>query len=206
MLMSSLRVSPSCVDSTLIGLVTDASLDQLLPRIRTLRHNDDNFHSGETILEHTVWVLEDLERLAYYETQEKKHLLSLAALFHDLGKAYTHTVEDGANKYRGHAEASLEVYDALLARYDDDEVKLRVRDLVRLHDVFLGLAKARKLADGLDYLQGFMHGPLVVRGDLDLLIMLAYADSARAKPESVSFQSLMQVIQDIEKCRVKALL
>src|SRR5574343_2004976 len=88
-------------------------LSELQHRLRTYRHNEDQFHQGETILEHTQMVLEDLERVTVGIGYTDRQILNAVALFHDLGKAYTQTVEDGRFKYHRHAAASVLVLEAL---------------------------------------------------------------------------------------------
>lgn len=174
-------------------------LSELQHRLRTYRHNADQFHQGETILEHTQMVLEDLERVTVGIGYTDRQILNAVALFHDLGKAYTQTVEDGRFKYHRHAAASVLVLEALMARDASPEFLL-VRDLVRLHDVFLDLARSRRdRPDGsLRYLNRLMTESIVTSGRLHLLIRFVQADTARASSESDSARSLQRVLRDIE--------
>jgi putative nucleotidyltransferase with HDIG domain len=215
MQIAELHLAPSNVEETLHRILDDLDLprveartglrlSELVPRLREYRHNQDQFHQGETILEHIQMVLEDLERITVGLGYPDRQLLNATALFHDLGKAYTRTVEDGRFKYHRHAEVSGLVYDALMAQETSQEFFL-IRDLVRLHDVFLDLARARREATGgsLRYLNRLMTEPLVQQGRLYLLLHFVQADTARAQQDNASARSLQRVLSDIESYQIR---
>lgn len=111
------------------------------------------------ILEHTATVMENVEN---------SELLRLAALFHDMGKVHTMTIdEDGVGHFYGHPEVSqklavaymrdlriptkLSAEVALLVKYHDwdiFETKVSVKNMLRLldgrMDLFANLCKLRR--------------------------------------------------------------
>jgi hypothetical protein len=216
MRIQDIHVTPNNVEDVLQLLLDDTdvhrvesssglALRELIVRMRTLRHNDDAFHQGETILEHTQWVLADLDALTVGMPYETRQILNCVALFHDLGKAFTHTVEGVLNRFYRHAQSSVLVVEALLSRERSPEFFL-IRDLVRLHDVFLSLAQARRQRtdDSLHYLNSILREQIVQNGQLDLLITFVRADTMRAQVDCESSRSLAGVLRDIVTHRDRA--
>jgi putative nucleotidyltransferase with HDIG domain len=194
---------------------TGLDLRSMITLLKKLPHNDDLFHNGETILQHMQWVLADLDEVSKTKDAATRQLLKVVALLHDLGKAYTHefhVVKEGdppKNTFYEHATKSVAVAEALLAKQREQlgDLYQRILDLVRLHDVFLSLAHARKQHGGgsVGYLKDFLREAVVIDGHLDTLLTFAKADSARAKAESGSLASLQDVMADIEKAEAKKL-
>lgn len=195
---------------------TGLDLRNLVKLLREYPHNDDLFHNGESVLQHMRWVLEDLDEISKTKDAATRQLLRIVALFHDLGKAYTHSLkEDVSGELPGtgtkhtfyeHAAKSVAVAEALLAKQREQlgDLYQRILDLVRLHDAFLNLAHERKLQGGnLRYLRNFLQEAVVVDGHLDTLLTFAQADSARAKEESGSLASLRDVMEDLKRAEAK---
>ncbi len=175
-------------------------------------HNDDQHHNGETILEHIQWVLEDVQNTTEDKRpdglQDRRQILSLVALLHDLGKGYTHAILDGRHTFWKHAEISTKLTRAMLweLRRDDPYTYERIEDLVRLHDAFIHLLNAQKTAEGFKYIKRFMQERIYPEGLQDL-IWFYYADGARAKRFSETrkeVESLMQNIKQVEQERANA--
>jgi putative nucleotidyltransferase with HDIG domain len=197
-------------DVDILEKTTGLDLRSLAGLLKGLPHNDDLFHNGESIFQHMQWVLADLEELSKTKDAATQQILKIVALLHDLGKAFTHEVQpDGRNTFKGHAEKSVQIAEALLAKQREQLGVLyqRILDLVRFHDVFLNLANSRKqqTGGGVGYLKRFLRENLVIEGHLDTLLTFAKADSARAKAESGSLQSLQGVMEDIERAEAKNL-
>lgn len=166
-------------------------------------HNDDIHHSGEDVLTHTKWVLEDIQKLVDDKDAQKRQMLSLVALLHDVGKAYTYEWRKDKSKHTfyGHAEVSVRIAEKLLAKLRKDNAQLykRVLDLIRLHDVFMRLIDARKGASNLKYLNKFMREAVYLDGHLDDLVAFSKADGARARRIDETLEGVEGVLQDIKQ-------
>ena len=87
-------------------------LRSMVSLMAQFQHNDDAYHNSETVIQHTKWVLEDLDKLTEWMDSEHKLVLSLAAMMHDLGKAYTYQQIKGKHTFYGHAEKSVVIAEA----------------------------------------------------------------------------------------------
>lgn len=164
-------------------------------------HNDDIHHNGETTLEHMRWVVEDLDALTKGWDAERRQLLNLAALLHDLGKAYTYELRDGKHTFHQHAKVSVKIAEKMLAKLRKDNAKLyqRVLDLVRLHDVFMQLINARAEGGGnRKYLNRLMREAIYTEGHLDDLITLSKADGNRAKRMGETLEGIEAILADLK--------
>ncbi|MCL2670608.1 MAG: HD domain-containing protein [Clostridiales bacterium] len=98
-------------------------LPELVPTIG-LSHNNP-YHSHD-VLNHI---------LCSVEHAPKEPVIRLTMLFHDLGKPYCYTEEDGIGHFYGHPKVSAELAEAILARLKyDNETKRAVTELVLYHD------------------------------------------------------------------------
>ena len=71
-------------------------------------HSDDEHHNGESVLQHTLEVVEDIESLIQDLKENDKTVLRLTAELHDIGKIYTFKVrENGKHTFYGHAKKSV---------------------------------------------------------------------------------------------------
>jgi putative nucleotidyltransferase with HDIG domain len=169
--------------------------------MRSFRHDADEYHNGEDVLEHTKWVLQDVEKLTRDMDAERKLVIRLAALMHDMGKAYTFEVIDGKHTFRSHTEKSIELAEVMLARHRKDLGTLydRVIALVAKHDALMVLLNARAGAKGTKYLNKFMRESIYMGGHLDDLLTLAKADGNRAKVRERTLADIEGVLEDIAK-------
>lgn len=173
----------------------------LVEHLGRYQHNDDQHHSGETVLEHIKWVVEDVRKVTEYEPiRDRRPVLSLVALLHDLGKGYTYELIDGKHTFRKHAEVSVKLTKAMLweLRRDDPATYGRIEDLVRMHDAFMRLLEAQKTAKDLKYLNKFMRGPIYPKGVRDL-IWFSTADGMRAKRFSGTREGITGLMLDLQK-------
>lgn len=189
----------------------------MLKLLGSLSHNDDLYHNGETVLEHMKWVLEDLDKLSDGKDAATKQVITIAALMHDLGKAYTYEFKGDPgdpkakppkpatppkHTFYQHAVKSVEVAEVLLAKHRErlGDAYSQILDLVRLHDTFLNLAATRLTMGGnVKYLDNFMRESIYTQKRLDHLVTLAKADSNRSKAEAGTLQRIEDVLSDLEK-------
>jgi putative nucleotidyltransferase with HDIG domain len=165
-------------------------------------HNDDIHHNGEDVLTHTKWVLEDLHKLVDVKEKQKRQLLTLVALLHDVGKAYTYEVIEGKHTFRQHAKASVLIAEKMLAKLREENADLyqRVIDLIRLHNMFMQLINGRAQAGGgFKYLNKLMREAIYLNGHLDDLVTFSKADGARARRMDDTLEQIEEVLADLKR-------
>ena len=164
-------------------------------------HNDDIHHSGETTLQHMKWVIEDLQQFTGGMDVERRRMLQLAALLHDLGKAYTYELIEGKHTFRQHAKISVRIAEKMLAKLREKNAKFvqRILDLVRLHDSFMQLIDARESSTGTHYLNKLMREAIYTDGHLDDLVTLSKADGHRAERMQETLAGMDGVLADLRE-------
>lgn len=177
-------------------------LSNMTKLMAELTHSENIHHNGETILEHTKWVLEDLGKLTEGKDAATKQMLALVALLHDVGKAYTREVQPtGKVTFYSHAEKSVEIAQVLLAKYRAQlgETYQRILDLVRLHDMFHAIANDRKnqAPGATKYLRRLLQEAIYLDKHLDELSIFAKADSARSKAAEKYLKNIDDVLADV---------
>ena len=112
-------------------------LSVIIPELKVMAGFDQrsDYHHLD-LLEHTLCVLDNIP---LGKDDRRDEALSYAALFHDIGKPATFTVDaDGKGHMKGHpkysASIALDVADKL--KFSND-LRDRVGHLVRLHDTFV---------------------------------------------------------------------
>lgn len=86
------------------------------------------------IAEHTLQVLEN-----YSKNDSFNYLTALAVVFHDVGKLYTATLEDGEYHFIGHQSRSSEIFLELLINFNlsEDEIEY-INKIIQFHDFEVG--------------------------------------------------------------------
>ena len=110
-------------------------LQELLPELYALKGVKQNpeFHPEGDVFEHTMQAV-DAAAQADYATNEKRFMLCLAALCHDLGKVTTSCVIDGRIRSHGHDVAGVPFAEQLVDRLTGKTFfKRPVTRLVRYH-------------------------------------------------------------------------
>ena len=186
-------LSVGVVDGPVVLAVPD-----LLERLRTFRHNDDQHHNGETVLEHIDEVRAAISRSTYDWPERRREILRLTAVLHDLGKAYTYRYEGGKHTFRGHAAVSIQIASLALQNHLDI---VDVADLVEFHDVFWALDNARTTST--KYLRKFAKHSLSYGAWLDNLVTFALADTAHAKAHHEVVASIQQTLDDLRRYRAE---
>lgn len=102
-------------------------IPEIKPMIGFEQHNP--YHIFD-VYSHTIRVVENSpQRLA----------VRLAALFHDIGKPHTYFLDDdGIGHFYGHQKCGAGIAEEILNRMKyDNETKIRVRDLIENHDIWI---------------------------------------------------------------------
>lgn len=90
----------------------------------------NNPHHDKDVWEHTITVIDN--------TPNEDLTLRLVALFHDCGKPFVYTEEDGIGHFYGHAKVSAKMCETIMQRLDYSEQLIeQVVMLVRKHDLEL---------------------------------------------------------------------
>jgi poly(A) polymerase len=129
-------------------------LQEDLPEFYELRNTIENFtpwHTKESAFDHTLLVLEELEKLFQQASAEildyldqklnggykRKQLLYIATVLHDIGKPETLTTEGEKAYCPGHEEKGTEKAKTILSRfYLSQEEKTHILNIIRYHGVF----------------------------------------------------------------------
>jgi putative nucleotidyltransferase with HDIG domain len=211
-----LEITSENLEEVLQSLVSEVSdLDAVEKRLgldfrnmtqlmRKYPHNIDLYHNGENVLTHIGWVMDDVAKLSATMDAEKRTLLKLTGLFHDLGKAYTYALNtEKKHTFYGHATKSVEIAEVLLAKHKEALGSLyqRVLDFTRLHDVFLSLTHARANNPGGSpkYVSGLLQEAIYREGLLEDLLTFAKADSARARSHENTLKDIEGVLDDVKR-------
>jgi len=171
----------------------------LVDRMEKMRH-DNSWHHGESILEHTAEVYEQIQK-----TQcESQHRLELvwASLFHDIGKAYTYVLdpERQVHTTHNHEIYSYAIFSGIMCDNSDDVNQTLIEELILHHDDFFRLFNHRKESGSLKYLDNFMRNEIVARQPyLDLLKELALADGHASPRKEESIAQINAVWIDMQK-------
>lgn len=163
-------------------------LHQLIPLLTTIRHSNNEYHHGETIIEHIDKVVGAIDIFA--KDHERKNLLYYVALFHDLGKAYTYEVTDGQHTFYGHTDVSEGIAIVMTEDWDDKEYIL---DMVRLHDVIseYGHSFSKKI------IRRVMNEKIYLDGKIGDLILFFRMDSYAANEKTYDVNA--KIIECFEK-------
>ncbi len=131
------------------------------------RHGFGEHHRGETVLEHTLEVLERLDKM------HADYVTKLAALLHDVAKPITRREMGGKVTFYGHEVAGAKLAEKILRRWRRPSKLIEeVKEIIRAHMEPLTMAKqgldARKIAAKLVA----KHGKLAIN-----ILELAMADA-----------------------------
>jgi len=211
------NISAENAEETLQALIDDledvsalddnmvSSIKDLNKMLSTYTHTANQYHNGETVMQHTKWVLEDIDRLTKDKDETTKKVLKLVALLHDVGKAYTCEVQpdNGRHTFHGHDKESFKIAQALLAKHRESlgEIYQRVIDLVRLHDTFMKIDHERlgKPTSSTGYLKKLFKEKMYIEGHIDDLVTFTKADSARSKAIESTLASIESTLEDMKK-------
>jgi len=129
-------------------------LEIILPevaKLKSLEHNPDHHPEQDKEGKHTV-LAHVIEALKTNEV--KDDIINLSILFHDLGKAVTHTMDDeGFHRYLGHAQEADKLIDDVCKRlkFDNDtkrKIQFAAINHMKVHDLLkISNSKIAQLMD-----------------------------------------------------------
>jgi hypothetical protein len=184
------------------GLAKNVYLNQLVELMEFACHNDDEWHSGESILKHTEWVAHDVLSLTAGRDDRQRRVLFLVALLHDIGKVVTYEVVGGRARFYSHQDASVWLAEAMigeLKNYAPVDYR-RVMETVRLHDSAMILVQGREQSRGSQkYLNWIMREWLYEAGFLDDLVTFTMADTYRSPSRAYVADGMRQVLDDLRE-------
>lgn len=162
-------------------LATIGRLKEILPEVAALQQVEQwpDYHPEGDVFEHAMQAL-DAAASYTYPTQEKKLIMVMAALAHDVGKPATKTFQDGRIRFIGHDVAGVKPAAALIARINNNkEYREIITKLVRYHMMPLALVKNKSSAAAYKRLAA----QLAPQATLYDLYTLAKADTSGRNPK-----------------------
>ncbi len=180
---------------------TGGNISELYSLLETLNHSDDDNHNGETVLQHTREVLEDVIKLTEGMDENIVKILKLTAIFHDVGKAYTFAKtmkgDKEKNTFYKHARISAELLEKLVQKEleSKNEMYEKLAILVKSHDDILQYLGANQ--KDVSYVKNLLESKYYKAGLFDLLKLFVRADSQRAKTYNKTEEDLAKMDKDI---------
>jgi len=170
-------------------------LAELLPEFYELKNSIENskdgWHQQESVFDHTLNVMEALEKIfadnknlkaaldKKIDNYSRKELLEIATAFHDIGKKEALTKECEFTKCAGHEEIGVKKTKIILERFNlsSREIEL-VLDIIVNHSVFHHLLSPDNLnfQEDLESLKNRFGESIYPE-----LIILSYADTVNSK-------------------------
>jgi len=131
--------------------IKNREFEKFIPEFYELEEivENDDWHNNDSVLNHTLTVLEKLEELlknirgkiAKYLNREitnytRKDLLFLAAVFHDIGKKEMFAKENNKTSCQNHEKESARKANKILSRLDlSKKEKDLIRQIIKYHNV-----------------------------------------------------------------------
>jgi putative nucleotidyltransferase with HDIG domain len=129
--------STSAFSKYVRDLASNGKLHEYIPefdRCETVTHVGTNFHHGESVLEHTLEVLDRLDKVEGTYGITVPPIVKIAGLFHDIGKPDTLSMRDGKATFYGHDAVGSRMLGDIMARLGFDHVDIEtVEKLVQYH-------------------------------------------------------------------------
>lgn len=186
--------------------VRDLNFDfkNLVGELNRVKHSDDDFHIGESVMDHMKVVLQNINRLTKGWDEKKRNMLRLTAFLHDIAKPETFEMRNDKATFYGHPDRGYAVAKVLLTQFKDESEDLReyIATLVKYHHNLYQLTDAKnKLKDPeqLSYLKGFVRAGLATEESIKDLSTFAMADSMTPKSLAEAVLGAKVISEDIKK-------
>ncbi len=143
---------------------------------------------------HDVWE----HTLSALECSKPDLVVRLSLLFHDLGKPHCYTEDQNGGHFKGHADISLSLAEAILSRLRfDNATAARVARLVEQHD--RPLSSEPKFVKRL--MRAFSDEDILRLLELQRCDRLAHAEEHSTPPTALSeIPAVMQAIREADEC------
>lgn len=193
-----------------IDLTSDAvkelnfDFKNLVSELNRVKHSDDDFHVGETVMDHMKMVLQNVNRLTQGWDEKKRNMMRLTAFLHDIAKPETFELRDTKATFYGHPDRGYAITKVLLTQFKEESEELRdyVAMLVKYHHSLYQLTDAKnKLKDPnqLSYLKGFIRAGLATEDSLKDLTTFAMADSMTPKALEEAVNGAKIITEDVKR-------
>lgn len=178
-----------------INAIKSGELINLLPEFYELKNSiensEDRWHQDESVFDHALSVMGALEKIISehkglektldqkIDTHNRKTLMEIAAMFHDIGKKETMTKEEEFTKCIGHEKIGVEKTKKILERFDLSEKEAEIiLDIIANHSVFHHLLNNDNpnFQNDLESLRNKFGESIYPE-----LILLSYADTINSK-------------------------
>lgn len=164
-------------------------LKVILPEFHKLASMTQNKHHHETVLYHSLSVVEKCE---------KDSITRLCALFHDIGKLVTRTEEDGKVKFLQHHKEGAPLAEQILRRLKVDNNTIKIVTLVIKNHMKLKQAGPKGTLISDKALRKFI---LSCEEELDRVLSVIDADNKSHAPDSnlpIQISSIRERIDSLE--------
>ncbi|MFZ4795940.1 MAG: HD domain-containing protein [Bacteroidia bacterium] len=208
----SMDINPDNIDEVLkqidseIETITGKKED-LLQKMNDIIHSADDYHKGESILEHTKEVLQNIENMADEITginDNALKLLRLVALFHDIGKVYTFAITKKNDKtkhtFYSHAAKSVEVLKLLISKdlAEDSNFHHDLTELVKAHNSMMDLLASKK-GDDPAYVKRLVESTIGKRDLIKQLNIFMKADSMTEHAMKETLKTINSITEDVPR-------
>lgn len=185
--------------------VKDLNFDfsNLIRELKEVKHSDDDYHIGESIMDHMKMDLQNVNDLTQGWDKKKRNILRLLAFLHDIAKPETFEMRGDKATFYGHPDRGYEVAKVILDQFTEETEELReyVAKLVKYHHHIYQLAHSKKqLKDPtqLSYLKKFIQEGA---GSLQDLALFAKADSMTPQGLEEVKESIKVITEDVKRYR-----
>lgn len=131
---------------------------EIFPDVKQMKKRGKCRYHREDIWTHSLYMIKLFQKikkdelLTYIPERSKEPLIKFAALFHDIGKLFTETEENGVIHFYGHASVGAEWAEKIFSelRFSNDEINY-IKRLIKYHMQPLYLYNDEKLSDKMIY-------------------------------------------------------
>jgi putative nucleotidyltransferase with HDIG domain len=171
--------------------------------LQKVKHINNDYHVGESILDHMKVVLKNVNDLTKGWDKKKRNMIRLMALLHDIAKPETFAMKGDKSTFYGHPDRGYQVAKVLLSQFTSETEELRdyLARLIKHHHDISQLAHAKtQLKDPSDvsYLKKFIRSGMATEESLRDLSTFAKADSMTPASLRASLKAIKTITEDVK--------